>query len=235
MVVKESKYIPSKQCPKPTGIFQNSSNCSTFYMCNGGEYHLQECPRGLHFNSKKTECTFPKYANCKTNNKNTFSGKEEKPKPPPTQSARRNAKSKYCPKMDGIFENEANCSSFYFCVNGMAYLQECPQGLVFDIRNIKCDLPKVVGCKPPPGIMSVLTCPKETGIFRHPTECGTFFLCQRNRAYKYECPEGLVFDYFDKKCVYSSNIKCPEDYLERRKHQNYYMKIKQINKADYVT
>lgn len=62
----------------------------------------------------------------------------EKPKP---------KKSKHCPKMDGIFPNSANCSTFYFCVDGTAYLQECPQGLVFDENNVKCDFPKVVGCE----------------------------------------------------------------------------------------
>ncbi|GFU50194.1 protein obstructor-E, partial [Nephila pilipes] len=135
-------YVPTKECPKPSGIFQNASNCSTFYLCTDGAHHLQECPGGLHYDKKRVRCNFPKVAKCKERRPKF----KRKPKPLVTEKPKPK-QSKFCPKMDGIFSNEANCSTFYFCVDGTAYLQECPQGLVFDEKNMKCDHPKIVGCK----------------------------------------------------------------------------------------
>ncbi|XP_035224374.1 peritrophin-1-like [Stegodyphus dumicola] len=225
----KNTYIPTRQCPKPSGIFENKSNCSTFYLCTNGVHHKQECPGGLHYDRKRTKCNFPKIAKCQ--------GKKKKKPPvtPTSQAVRKPRKSKFCPKLDGIFPNEKNCSTFYFCVDGTAYQQECPQGLVFDSKNVKCDFPKVVGCKPPPGTLSILTCPEDSGLFRHPTSCGTFYLCRQGRSYRYDCPVGLIFDYNQKRCEYPRNVKCPEHYLDRRKHSHYYMKVRQINIMDYVT
>ncbi|GFY38507.1 protein obstructor-E [Trichonephila inaurata madagascariensis] len=135
------RYVPTKECPKPSGIFQNPKNCTTFYLCTDGVHHLQECPGGLHYDKKRVRCNFPKVAKCKERRPKI----KRKPKPPVTEKPKPK-QSKFCPKMDGIFSNEANCSTFYFCVDGTAYLQECPQGLVFDENNMKCDHPKVVGC-----------------------------------------------------------------------------------------
>ncbi|GIY47095.1 protein obstructor-E [Caerostris extrusa] len=117
--------------------------------------------------------------------------------------------SKHCPKMDGIFSNPTNCSTFYFCVDGKAYLQECPLRLVFDEQNMKCDHPKVVGCTPPSGTLSILHCPEPDGIFRHPVNCNTFYLCKQSRIYEYECPIGLIFNYDEKRCDYKRNFQCP--------------------------
>ncbi|CAL1288221.1 unnamed protein product [Larinioides sclopetarius] len=224
------QYVPTAECPKPSGIFPNRSNCSSFFLCTDGVHHLQECPGGLHYDRKRVRCNFPDLAKCKD-------GKAKvKHKPKPSESPKPKRKqSRHCPKMDGIFSNPANCSTFFFCVDGTAYLQECPWGLAFDETNVKCDRPKVVGCTPPSGTLSILQCPDEDGIFRHPVNCHTFYLCKKGRIYEYECPIGLVFNYGEKRCDYKSNVQCPEHHLERRKHQRQYMKVQQINLSEYLT
>ncbi|XP_055940819.1 protein obstructor-E-like [Argiope bruennichi] len=228
--VSVSEYIPTEECPKPSGVFPNRSNCSTFFLCNDGIHHLQECPGGLHYDRKRVRCNFPKLAKCKDGKTKV----KHKPKPSETLKPKRK-QSRHCPRMDGIFSNPANCSTFFFCVDGTAYLQECPWGLSFDEANLKCDRPKVVGCAPPSGTLSVLQCPDDDGLFRHPVNCHTFYRCRKGRIYEYDCPVGLVFNYDEKRCDYKSNVQCPEHHLERRKHQRQYMKVQKINLSEYLT
>ncbi|KAG8183031.1 hypothetical protein JTE90_015662 [Oedothorax gibbosus] len=222
-----AKQKPSRHCPKLDGIYSNPTNCSTFYFCVGGTAFLQECPTGLAFDGDNLKCDRPAVVGCtqKVSTTNVSQPKTQKKQKP----------SRHCPKLDGIFSNPTNCSTFYFCVGGTAFLQECPTGLVFDGYNLKCDRPAVVGCTPPSGTVSVLRCPEPDGVFRHPIECGTFYLCRKGRAYQYECPVGLVFDYNHKRCDYKRNVKCPEHYLERRKHQNHYMKKEEISISENLT
>lgn len=42
---------------------------------------------------------------------------------------------------DGSYGSSCS-SSFIQCVAGMAYTQQCPQGLVFDEENGSCDYPE---------------------------------------------------------------------------------------------
>ncbi|GIY30336.1 protein obstructor-E [Caerostris darwini] len=205
-ILSFAAYVPTKQCPKPSGIFPNRFNCTTFYQCTDGVHHLQECPGGLHYDRKRVRCNFPKKAKCK---EAKIKNKPKPPKPKEPGKPQPKKQSKHCPKMDGIFSNPANCSTFYFCVDGRAYLQECPLRLVFDEQNMKCDHPKVVGCTPPSGTLSILHCPEPDGIFRHPVNCNTFYLCKQSRIYEYECPIGLIFNYDEKRCDYKRNFQCP--------------------------
>ena len=51
---------------------------------------------------------------------------------------------------DGYYRHPANCSKFYQCDDGVAYVKECYASLVFNIGKLSCDWPEnVPGCQIP--------------------------------------------------------------------------------------
>lgn len=47
-----------------------------------------------------------------------------------------------------------------------------------------------------------LSCPKPSGFFAHPTNCGSYVKCSHGEAYTKECPEGLHFHPLLRRCDY---------------------------------
>ncbi|RZC39266.1 CBM 14 domain containing protein, partial [Asbolus verrucosus] len=56
-----------------------------------------------------------------------------------------------CPPVDGpdavYFPDPTDCSRFYECSNGVAYLFDCPAGLDFDPKLNVCNYPEQAGCR----------------------------------------------------------------------------------------
>merc|ERR1712107_640244 len=54
-----------------------------------------------------------------------------------------------CPENNGKFPDPEQCDLFYICRNGVATIEYCPEGLLFDITRVnheKCVLPHNVDC-----------------------------------------------------------------------------------------
>ena len=54
--------------------------------------------------------------------------------------------SPFCLERNGLFPNEANCSSFYQCSEGKAHLVACPPGLHFSDKHKTCEYPCDAKC-----------------------------------------------------------------------------------------
>ena len=118
-----------------------------------------------------------------------------------------------CPENNGKFADPEQCDLFYICRKGVATIEYCPEGLLFDITRVnheKCVLPHNVDCgdrqfvqEPSPD--SDPKCPKANGVFDHddPAVCNKYIQCDNGRAFEFPCPDPLVFDVKVGSCVRS--------------------------------
>lgn len=116
-----------------------------------------------------------------------------------------------CPENNGFFADPEQCDLYYECVDNVAEVKLCPDGLLFADGNPNvelCDYPFNVDCgqrefvqEPETGIDS--RCARANGYFNHESEtvCDKFYNCVNGMAYELPCAGGLVFDERQGTCV----------------------------------
>eukprot|EP00091_Calanus_sinicus_P018261 TRINITY_DN410_c0_g1_i16.p1 TRINITY_DN410_c0_g1~~TRINITY_DN410_c0_g1_i16.p1 ORF type:complete len:203 (-),score=60.92 TRINITY_DN410_c0_g1_i16:41-577(-) len=103
-----------------------------------------------------------------------------------------------CPETNGKFRDLEQCDLFYICRKGVATIEYCPEGLLFDDsipNHEKCVLPHNVDCgtrefvqEPSPDRDE--KCEKANGVFDFPDEgvCDKYIQCDNGRAFEFPCP-----------------------------------------------
>ena len=116
-----------------------------------------------------------------------------------------------CPEPNGKFRDFEQCDLFYICRKGVANIEFCPEGLLFDDKipnHEKCVLPHNVDCgdriyvqEPSPDRDP--KCERANGVFNHPEEnvCDKYIQCDNGRAFEFPCPVPLIFDTKVGSCV----------------------------------
>nr|CAH0110264.1 unnamed protein product [Daphnia galeata] len=102
-------------CPSSNGFYPVPENlCSNlYYTCIGGDPYLSTCPGDSIFDPDSLVCVSSESASCSQNFK--------------------------CPSANGSFPVPGECSStFYTCISGTPYEQECPANEVFDPEIKHC-------------------------------------------------------------------------------------------------
>lgn len=130
----------------------------------------------------------------------------------------------YYHSQNGYFKHETDCSKFWQCVNGKAFLNECPHSLAFNEENGNCDWS--LTCKTsskhaqPDGVNDSFSCPEEPsevdfGNYPEPrypaSDCKQFYICLLDPAGKRSprlnsCSYGLVFNPETKNCESYENV-----------------------------
>ena len=120
--------------------------CDYYYDCYNEIATLCRCLDGLVFDLIYRGCNYPEMTDC---GNRTVPGPgvstpegptKESPEPtkePPTRPT--NPGGFVCPADVGIFPNPTDCSSFFNCVGGIAFLENCPGNLVFNPDLLICD------------------------------------------------------------------------------------------------
>jgi Chitin binding Peritrophin-A domain len=142
----------------------------------------------------------------------------------------------HCPRLYGIFADEAKCDVFWNCWNGEASRYQCSPGLAYDrearvcmwadqvpeckneglLRNTK----KIIEYFHKLSFVEVangFSCPAageiaNAGSFSrhaHPEDCRKYYICLEGVAREYGCPIGTVFKIGDSDG--SGNCEDPED------------------------
>merc|ERR1712045_982010 len=88
-----------------------------------------------------------------------------------------------CPEPNGKFRDSEQCDLFYICRKGVATIEFCPEGLLFDDKIPKCE--------------------RANGVFNFPDEnvCDKYIQCDNGNAFEFPCPAPLVFDTLVGSCV----------------------------------
>merc|ERR1719431_842015 len=111
-----------------------------------------------------------------------------------------------CPETSGKFADNELCDKFYICRKGVATIEFCPEGLLFDttiVNHEKCVFPHKVDCgdrnrvqitspdidnrcKNANGIFDWSRAGEEVGV------CDKYIQCDDGRAFEFPCAGGLV-------------------------------------------
>lgn len=108
-----------------------------------------------------------------------------------------------CSGGDGYYASPGECTNvYYYCENGLAEAQTCPEGEVFDPVTFVCITSNQASCN------QEFDCPSD-GIFPYPDACtNLYYICSGGQFYIEYCPENFVFDPITLKCVPKGSASC---------------------------
>jgi hypothetical protein len=113
-----------------------------------------------------------------------------------------------CPdREDRYFPHPTDCTQYYYCTNGLAWLLKCADPLYFNPKTNLCDWDFNVECPPQVtpdpqtkgaiiiGPAPDYECdPEVNGAFPHETDCDLFYDCWKGNASLGQCTETMLFD-----------------------------------------
>lgn len=195
----------SFKCPDDYGFYPHSRSCDKYWKCDNGVAELKTCGNGLAFDASD-----PKYLteNCDYIH-NVECGERSVLEPP--------ISAPHCPRLYGIFADEAKCDVFWNCWNGEASRYQCSPGLAYDREARVCMwADQVPECKVEE-VANGFNCPAageiaNAGSFSrhpHPDDCRKYYICLEGVAREYGCPIGTVFKIGD--ADGTGNCEDPED------------------------
>lgn len=143
-------------CPEVDGwesvFILHPNDCGKYYECSNGVAIEMSCPKGLHFNTKKNVCDFPRNASCRISEKRIDEENDEE-KDSEEVSFVNSEDSVLQPhpdcedKEEGLsYADSENCSKFFICDNGYRLTFTCPGMLHYNQELKVCDFPKYAGC-----------------------------------------------------------------------------------------
>lgn len=126
----------------------------------------------------------------------------------------------HCPRLYGLFADNANCRVFYSCWNGEASKYECPPGLAYDNEQHVCVWADLVERCDQSEVSDGFVCPDPTEVDQpghytrhaHPTDCRKFYVCIEGVARPYGCSFGSVFNVDSLQCDEPENVSGCEKY-----------------------
>ncbi|CAG9770095.1 unnamed protein product [Ceutorhynchus assimilis] len=227
----------SPKCPQncTVSIFLPNENCCKFWQCHNGVAYLFSCPDDLYWSPTSKSCDWPVSANCSGDGSAGLCPPcPSTTKPPSTTTTTKTpTKRPNCPQncpID-IFLSDCDCSKFWQCSSGVAYLKSCPHGLQWNPNLNLCDWPQQAGCTgqaygdgtpecPQPARSTTTSttmkpentppCPRncENSIFIPNKSCTKYWLCSNGKAYERSCPVGLEWNPLEKACDWSDEAGC---------------------------
>lgn len=209
------------QCPEPHGFFAHPTECDGYYECKNNQPTKKLCEDGLLFdtsNPNLEKCDLPFSVDC-----------GDRTELQPAQSTIQ------CPRKNGFFSHEdpSVCDRFYNCVNGLANVQHCSSGLIYDDYTGTCTWPADVQrpeCSKDKIKKEVLadgfSCPNDEVIgpngrplphptYPHPEDCQKFYICQLgSRPQLGSCPAGTVYSETSFRCEDPENVPGCEKWFD---------------------
>lgn len=126
------------KCPAQGSLLLPHPDCTKYYQCGEGNLYVFDCPAGLHFSPELLICTYPEVAGCEV----------ELPTEPPSEEP--NPGDPECPPGENLLlPYPEDCTKFYQCSEGTAYVVDCPAGLHFSPVLLICTYPENAQCEVP--------------------------------------------------------------------------------------
>lgn len=119
---------------------------------------------------------------------------------------------------NGLFVRNSNsCRAYYYCQDGEAHPNECPDNYLFEPTEQKCHIPSYVQC----------TGCSLYGIqhIAHPMDCSLYYACVAGVRTLQSCGESLLFDKSIGDCNVASSVQCERDYTQICTEIGEYVKI----------
>ncbi|ETN59594.1 hypothetical protein AND_008813 [Anopheles darlingi] len=130
--------------------FRDEEDCGKFYECNRGTAYEHVCSVGYAFNQQTTYCAPASKVNCSSQAPIASSScticQQAKESIHQHPNCRGGSEAHQRPV---LFRHEKDCSKYYQCDHGTAYLVQCPAALHFNALTNVCDYPANVDCSGP--------------------------------------------------------------------------------------
>jgi hypothetical protein len=169
---------PDEDPSTPT-FLGDTADCSVYYTCVMGNALPSVCPEGLEWNVAGHYCDYPENANCNpdlpssttpsdvmkatkttksTTESETTTGSETTTTTTEKTTTTTDPNNKpfgSCPPFGSTEEEDTHlpdaldCTKFYKCDHGQAWVQYCPAGLEWSLENKACDWPQLAKCERP--------------------------------------------------------------------------------------
>ncbi|CAD1469214.1 unnamed protein product, partial [Heterotrigona itama] len=203
-----SRCVTAVYCP-PTGykLIADEANCSLYYECRDGVKTEKTCKNGLSFDEKTHMCSWPPSSECSFKRTNLFDAMES-------------SDDYKCPASGNTrLPHECSCTKYYACENGHRFVEDCPNGMIYDyIRHI-CDYSYNAVCKHRKNndnlsgdcVISNDCSVGSTKRFRH-KYCRLYYQCYSRLKCLRSCLEGHVFNPIIESCDRPENYPECVDY-----------------------
>lgn len=189
-------------CPEKNGRFAVANQCDAYTECIDGVPEQKLCPEGLVFNPDARfnyPCGYPIDVDC-----------EGRPGRQPTQATAE------CPHQYGYFKvgDHQHCGQFMNCVDGRAYVFDCPEGLAFNEATYRCDWPDLVPDCDAEAYLG-FRCPETPEpsalgnpiqLYRSNSDCQRYYICANGRPRLHNCGEGNAFNVQTNACEAAENV-----------------------------
>ncbi|XP_061390508.1 probable chitinase 10 [Musca vetustissima] len=116
-----------------------------------------------------------------------------------------------CPKIDDpyrpiLLAYPQDCSKYYSCQNGMAYLEQCPGNYLWNPLNQLCDYPERVSCvQPTPDIPRPGNNDARNIYYQlYPNDCSRYYKCEAQT-----CPPNYYWNSYKQHCDLPQLAQCP--------------------------
>ncbi|XP_039605054.1 chitin-binding domain protein cbd-1-like isoform X1 [Polypterus senegalus] len=165
--------------------YVNPSNVHSFISCSGGIMHVMQCPDNLVYNAAQDKCDWTTKGGPHVTRNNTFCNG----------------------KQDGNYVNPSDVHSFISCSGGIMHVMQCPDNLVYNAAQDKCDRSSSGGT---PVTQAPNFCNgKPDGNYVNPSDAHSFISCSGGIMHVMQCPANLVYNAALDKCDWSSNGGTP--------------------------
>lgn len=126
--IEDGISCPTDLPPNTPSFIPSEEYCERYYLCINGIPNVMYCRKGLHFNTETLQCDFPVDANCEVSFQifkkiltiillnNNFMTQLSRPEGLPQCSN------------EGYYHipHPKDCRYYYFCIGGVAKLEQCP-------------------------------------------------------------------------------------------------------------
>lgn len=143
--------------PSISCLFSHLTDCTKFYKCSKGRAYLMDCPSEEHWSVKLDRCDYAHLAKCAPDG--TFQFKVKKAKPFKASAQEEDpdqpelGEFEIDPRCEGSdpfkplqLRHPTDCTKFYKCYMGKAYVIKCPKGQQWAQSLNRCEHPQVARC-----------------------------------------------------------------------------------------
>ncbi|XP_071036222.1 uncharacterized protein [Parasteatoda tepidariorum] len=215
---------PDFQCEKNYGRYTHDKYCDWFYNCHDKKSSLRKCRRGKYYDSHKRKCIDSKDVTCDGRKPSEDPEVETTTELEPEISTETitTLAPFVCPKKEGKFPHERDCSKFYDCKKGKHKEHKCPKNQLFDDKKWKCEPDKHAKCgsrvhpdmfpdDPDDEIVEPdvpdYNCYNH-GRWAHEEYCNLYYNCHDYKPSLRKCKKGKYFDSNRKKCYDEKDVNC---------------------------
>ncbi|XP_071522253.1 uncharacterized protein [Panulirus ornatus] len=185
------------KCGETDAFYAHPSYCSLYVHCVSGVPHIKRCPSNLHYNAKLGSCDLPEAAHC-------VPFKKPCELDHPYVAGGQEDRKVSCDCVGTCTKpHPHSCHDYYHCdIVGLAHLTECPSHLVYNARLEQCDKPENTKCH------QASSCSCDNCRYPAADQCSSFWQCEKGKAAKHSCSNGLLFNRDTGLCDYAINVDC---------------------------